>query len=281
MKHKMIPMPKCFKCKLSLEIYKEENNEDIIYFDKHYFHKECFGNMQEIKKKCFFCKKDINITDINLNETVLYENHFYHNNCFEKWCYDTKRPSKKRLDALKYINLYSDCANQEIEKIKTDKHYQTETELRNNTNKQISDWFIGSELCSFIKEQYDISNVPWNMIKDVINGTSYKNDFPIPVEHLYDMWKKKIELLNKTYSKNKSIGKTMNDYQRISYDLSILVNKYDSYKKWLEKQRILKIEEQINKTDNIITSNFIIHTQEKIDNSDDISNLVDDIFGDD
>lgn len=72
----------------------------------------------------------------------------------------------------------------------------------------------------------------------------------------------------------------MNVDQRINYDLSVLVNKYDSYLKWLEKQKILEAEKEIEKNENIVgkTIGYVNQKAEK-NNSDDISDLVDDIFG--
>ena len=104
--------------------------------------------------------------------------------------------------------------------------------------------------------------------------------FGIPPEHLLDMWKRKIDMLNGIASRNTTKGKSMNADQRINYDLSVLVNKYDSYLKWLEKQRIIEAEKEIEKNENIVSKSigYVSHKTEK-NNSDDISDLVDDIFG--
>ena len=94
------------------------------------------------------------------------------------------------------------------------------------------------------------------------------------------MWKRKIDMLNGIANRNNTKGKTMNADQRINYDLSVLVNKYDSYLKWLEKQKILEAEKEIEKNENIVgkTIGYVTQKTEK-NNSDDISDLVDDIFG--
>ena len=50
--------------------------------------------------------------------------------------------------------------------------------------------------------------------------------------------------------------------------------------KWLEKQKILEEEKEIEKNENIVgtTIGYVSHKTEK-SNADDISDLVDDIFG--
>ena len=50
--------------------------------------------------------------------------------------------------------------------------------------------------------------------------------------------------------------------------------------KWLEKQKIIEAEKEIEKTENIVSKSigYSAHKTEK-NNSDDISDLVDDIFG--
>ena len=73
----------------------------------------------------------------------------------------------------------------------------------------------------------------------------------------------------------------MGSDKRINYDLSILINKYDSYLKWLEKQKIIASEKEIEKNENIVGKSIGYTTVNKSErnDSDDISALVDDIFG--
>ena len=102
----------------------------------------------------------------------------------------------------------------------------------------------------------------------------------IPPEHLLDMWKRKIDMLNGIADRNRTKGLVMSSDKRINYDLSILVNKYDSYLRWLEKQRIIEAEKEIEKSENIVGKSigYTSNKPEKND-PDDISALVDDIFG--
>ena len=73
----------------------------------------------------------------------------------------------------------------------------------------------------------------------------------------------------------------MSSDQRINYDLSILVNKYDSYLRWIEKQKIIASEKEIKKSENIVGKSigYTVSNNSEKNDSDDISDLVDDIFG--
>lgn len=279
----MTPKPNCFCCKSSLNIYRHESNSDVIYFDKHYYHKDCFKNMNIVRKKCFECGKDIDVLNTENDETVYYDKHFYHKECFCEWCNATKRPSKKRQMALMNIESYIGEAKDIINDLLYKKNISDENLhlYYNDALKEIEKWFDGSDLCAFIREQYDVHNVPWNKILKIINGTNGNpNCDGIPVKHLLDMWQRKMDMLNGIADRNATKGKTMSPEQRINYDLAVLVNKYDSYLKWLEKQRIIEAEKEIEKNENIISKSigYVSHKTEK-NNSDDISDLVDDIFG--
>lgn len=276
----MTPRPSCFCCKSSLDIYRSKSNDGVIYFDKHYYHKECFKNMNVVKKKCYECKNDIDVFNTEDKEIVYYNKHFYHKNCFCEWCGATKNPSKKRQMALMnietYINEAKDIVNNLLEKKNiSDRNLYT---YHNDAQKEIEKWFDGSDLCSFIREQYNVHNVPWEKISKIINGTSTNHG--IPAKHLLDMWQRKMNMLNGIANRNVTKGKKMGIEQRIVYDLTILVNKYDSYLKWLEKQKILEAEKEIENNENIVGKSigYISQKTEK-NNSDDISDLVDDIFG--
>ena len=105
----------------------------------------------------------------------------------------------------------------------------------------------------------------------------------IPPSDLLDMWQRKIDMLNSIAKKNEIKGIHMQPEQRLSYDLSILVNKYDSYLRWKEKQKILEAEKEkeTEKSQNIVSQSIgytNVSKDSKVD-TDDISDLVDDIFG--
>lgn len=107
--------------------------------------------------------------------------------------------------------------------------------LSESTRKQFTDWLY---------QQYDISFLPkyfFINLDKVYKGT-YKNlTKPVPVEDLFDMWKRKMPYLIEIHDKNKRHGKNMDGINRISYDLAILLAKYDSYLKWKEQMQLAEI----------------------------------------
>lgn len=105
-----------------------------------------------------------------------------------------------------------------------------------------------NELYEFIYKEYNLSTLPNYMfvkISQVFTGEYGKNvREPISVFDLYDMWQRKMDYLNKQAEYNKEHGKEMTGTQRVTYDLAILINKYDSYKRWKEKQNAIHEQEK-------------------------------------
>ena len=88
--------------------------------------------------------------------------------------------------------------------------------------------------------------------------------------------------LDKINAQNIAKGKEITGVSRVKYDLKVLYNKYDSYLKFLEKQKILEAEAQSDKTDEklILTTAPQPKTVETNNNSDDsLDDLLIDIFG--
>ncbi len=277
----------CFCCKKSLNIPRNYHGDEYVYFDKHLYHTSCFLKFKMIKKKCAECKEEEYISEANGNY-VYYNKKFYHKDCFIKWCHEAKK-SKKREFALENIDMFVEDANELIESLLVKKHISKSNieEYISDAHSYINKWFAGSDICALIREEYQLAKIPWaKEISPILNGTSNKTDIPIPVEDLLDMWVKKLDYLRKANQKliSRSNNKVTNE-SLLSYDLAILINKYGSYLRWKEKQKILEQEQK-----NEEVNNFILNQTEyqniqknisKTDNNnmDDISNLVDDIFG--
>lgn len=135
------------------------------------------------------------------------------------------------------------------------------------------------KLIEFIYSEYGVTTLPKyffvNLAK-IYNGTYSKNlKEPIPVEDLSDMWHKKMDFLNKTYEYNMQHGKEMYGTQRIAYDLAILINKYDSYKRWKAKQNA--IHEQEKSYVQQQAKMRVIKPKVQIQENDDISDIIDEI----
>ena len=130
------------------------------------------------------------------------------------------------------------------------------------------------KLIEFIYSEYGITTLPkyfFANLAKIYNGTYSKNlKEPISVEDLSDMWHKKMDFLNSTYEYNVQHGKEMSGVQRISYDLAILINKYDSYKRWKEKQNATHEQELLTKSQYKIIGKIKTYEHQEDDNIDSI-----------
>ena len=218
-----------------------------------------------IKRKCSCCGEDFYISKDNIDDAIYYDKKTYHSSCFINIC--NKRSQMKRED----VSQKWTWVLNHLDSIKQESYEHLKLAV------------IKEDVFNFIKDAYDITIIPttvWQKLSNIYNGTFKGMTYGIPPEHLLDMWERKIDMLNGIANRNNTKGRTMNVDQRINYDLSVLVNKYDSYLKWLEKQKILEAEKEIEKNENSVgkTIGYVVQKAEK-NNSDDISDLVDDIFG--
>ena len=218
-----------------------------------------------IKRKCSCCGEDFYISKDNIDDAIYYDKKTYHSSCFINIC--NKRSQMKRED----VSQKWTWVLNHLDSIKQESYEHLKLAV------------VKENVFNFIKDAYDITIIPttvWQKLSNIYNGTFKGMTYGIPPEHLLDMWERKIDMLNGIANRNNTKGITMNVDQRINYDLSVLVNKYDSYLKWLEKQKILEAEKEIEKNENIVgkTIGYVTQKSEK-NNSDDISDLVDDIFG--
>ena len=218
-----------------------------------------------IKRKCSCCGEDFYISKDNIDDAIYYDKKTYHSSCFINIC--NKRSQMKRED----VSQKWTWVLNHLDSIKQESYEHLKLAV------------IKEDVFNFIKDAYDVTIIPttvWQKLSNIYNGTFKGMTYGIPPEHLLDMWERKIDMLNGIANRNNTKGRTMNVDQRINYDLSVLVNKYDSYLKWLEKQKILEAEKEIEKNENIVgkTIGYVVQKAEK-NNSDDISDLVDDIFG--
>ncbi len=218
-----------------------------------------------IKRKCSCCGEYFYINNENVKDAIYYDKKTYHSSCFISIC--NKRSKMKREDISQKWTLVLNNLEH----------------IREESFKHLSLAITKEGIFDFIKNAYDVTIIPttvWQKLGNIYNGTFKGMTFGIPPGHLLDMWKRKIDMLNGIANRNSTKGITMNTDQRINYDLSILVNKYDSYLRWLERQKILEAEKEIEKNENIVGKS-VGYVAQKVNNnnSDDISGLVDDIFG--
>lgn len=281
--------PKCFCCREQFELHRGHNDDSILFFDNHFFHKKCFVEKNKIIRLCHECKQEIELIE-NSDNIVRYDGRFYHKDCFIQWCNGTKHRSQKRQFALKNIDEYVKNANSEIDILLKQKYIDSKhlDKLANRACEKIQQIFDETDLNAFLREEYGSSilgskSTFWvNYLAPILKGTK-NSQIIIPASDLLYMWKKKLDYLHKQNErlKSKHPDQIFQPIHIASYDLAILVNKYDSYLRWKEKQKILESEKEIEKSQNIVSKSIGYTNVEKCNsnNTDNISDLVDDIFG--
>lgn len=196
------------------------------------------------------------------NGILLFGGKYYHTKCFIEMCNKkiSSRKTKKWIDALN-----------NIETLEQDAINATE------------DHFFKDDVYKFIISTYDIAVIPsyiWIKLNKIYSGEFQGMSTGIQPAHLCDMWKRQISFLNKIYDQNKTKGKNMDKIQRLNYDLSVLVNKYDSYLVWIEQQKILEretVQKQQKKLEQIDYQR-LSNLNQVNEQKDDIDTLLDELF---
>lgn len=171
-----------------------------------------------------------------------------------------------RLDRDEKIRIDSEKINKKI-KAKT-----REINRRENLDNLIK-YFIST---------YNIKVYPDSFYRKLagINSGNYKGLVEgIPYEYLLDMFKKKQGYLDKVAYNNSIKGKEFIGITRLNYDIAILINKYDEYLNWLNKQKVLESEirkEEESKVDIKVNYKDIKH--ESSNESTDVFNILNDIY---
>ena len=172
----------------------------------------------EIKttRKCKLCK---NMIILERDKFTLYNNNeYYHNDCFIETI-NTKR--KKQLSQEEISTMIK--------------------ELQEKNKDKIKDIIDKNHLFEYVTRKYELIYKPkyiYIKFEQVFNG-SYKNlSEPVSPEDLLDMWQRKEGYLDRTYQWKIGKGEEMDGLGRMFYDLSIILSKVSSYRKWKMSQVI-------------------------------------------
>ena len=268
----------CHCCKR--HIYFERNTpvENIVFFEGLFYHEECFKELSGFYRKCVGCHKNIAIQDSEQPDILLFKDKYWHVDCF-------KEHNQNKPILIKYIPEYKKDASSKI--------FQTFNGRKKNLNKlneykeaavkEVSRVFDEKLVNDYIRKQYDIQAVPWESIAALYDG---KYGTKVPAKHLYDMFVRKQPYLNKIYAQNVIKGKEMDAVSRVKYDLKVLYNKYDSYLKFLEKQKLLESESTeviLDGSDfylpTVVSKNKEVEMDCSSDSNENLDGLLNDIFG--
>lgn len=226
--------------------------------------------MATTKRKCAKCKGTITIDKANVADVIYYNKLYYHEQCFCDLC--TQRIEKKKSSWRGWQKALDDIE-----------------QLKKETRQKVLQSRVKTDpLNDYLLEHYDVAAVPsnfWTMVADLGNGT-YRNKRckPIDIDTLLEVWKWGQGKLDKIAQNNRANRKgPSNDTERLRYDLAILMGHIEDFKKYkakVEAERAESEQENSN-TAKSIDYNVISKVKEttRKENDDDISDMLDEIFG--
>lgn len=231
--------------------------------------------MKETKTKCKCCGINFLYGEDKLTIQGFGKTHIecYKDKLLENY---TEEYVNDRINEL--INMEKE--KKENRKIKNTNRLKESNELKEK-EKQSKEMFV-----EYIKNIYDMTITGYMYIKLAnINSGKYKGlKEGISYDDLFYMFKSKYNELTKIYQNN--IAKGFNfksNADRFNYDLAIIINKYDSYKRWKEKQKIIQseVEIQLNKDKEelkIDYSKISNNNKKENNNTYDIADILDDLY---
>lgn len=229
--------------------------------------------MKEILRKCTLCdvkrEKTINV---DADKFIYYENKYYHYDCFIKY----KIKNNEYGLTLEQITKSAD-----------------ELVLKTKSYKNVKESIDRDRLTYWLYENYNVSVLPSLFFSKLalINEGKFSGRINVPIScyDLLQIFKKMKSHLDKINNKNERMGKTMASFQRVNYDLAIVLNNYDEYVKWKQKQKNEVVEKQqlqdeIKSKNNINTNNITLlqknvsNIQNKENEEINIADLLDEVF---
>lgn len=230
------------------------------------------------KRKCNYCKDMI---DLKVDKFIKFKGKYIHLQCYIDRQIN-KGLSKEEIDVL-LKEIYEEMEQNKLEKIKQIEEknkIKLQNKKKDNKEKEYRKQFL-----EYLKDQYNVNLTNkyfYVKLANINNGTYKGLKEGISCEDLLNMFKKKQrELNNIAFNKSKKGQSFKDSLSRIFFDLAIIVNKYDSYKKWKEKKKILEAENNIeikkeNNKINFEQFNFN-NIENKKNNNIDIDSIIDDI----
>lgn len=209
----------------------------------------------DVNKKCSICKEFVSL----VKDNVVWDKSYMHFDCL------VKKTFKKKFNKLTLEEI-----QENIKKIQKENENHIQATL------------LKEQFYRWLQQSYGVVSIPtyfFIKIDSVLTGEYKGLTVGIPLKDLFDMWKRKKQELDKIAMSNQSKGKAMDSVGRLQYDLAILINKYDSYLKWKNKQKILaeeiKKEAEEMKIDFNKVNKVVTNQQEK---TKDISDILDEVF---
>ena len=226
--------------------------------------------MKEILRKCTYCdSKGIKSIQIGKDKFIYYNNKYYHYNCFIKY---KSENNEYNLSQEQIINMADEMV------------------LKTKTIKSVIDSINKDRLIYWIYDYYNVSTLSSLFFQKLtmINNGTYSDKLIVPIScyDLLQIYKKMKSYLNKVNSNNERNGKNISLTNRIHYDLAIILNNYDEYIKWKQKQKTenvekIKLQEEIKSKKDICINNItsIKKNQNQNNNKEiNIAEILDEVF---
>jgi hypothetical protein len=209
----------------------------------------------DINKKCSICKEFVSLNKDN----VVWDKTYMHFDCLVEKTFN-KKTNKLTLEEIK----------ENVKKIQKDNENHIQTTL------------LREQFYRWLQQSYGVVSIPtyfFVKIDSVLTGEYKGLTISIPLDDLFDMWKRKKQELDKIALNNKNKGKDMDNVARLQYDLAILVGKYDSYLKWKQNNKLIEQEKKevdinnknkidyskVNKNENNVIKNDELNIMDFID----------------
>jgi len=222
--------------------------------------------MKEILRKCKMCDKPrVKTVNLDTEKFIHYKQSFYHYNCFVEL--------KMKEDKLE-LNEAIELADKMV--------------IKTREIKTINSSIDRDRLTYWLYENYDInvlSPLFFQKIKQINDGTfAMRINSPITYYDLLQIFKKMKTYLDKVNSQNERKGKKIDVIRRVDYDLAIVINNYDEYLKWKQKQKTEEVENSKIKSDIIFKKEIQINNitslkrRNENENEINIAEILDEVF---
>ena len=218
------------------------------------------------KLKCGKCNTWMYITQDNVGDLVFYKTKYYHTDCFVELA--TGRAAKNISSSPDWQMALNNLC-----------------ELKKETKIRITPRIDQDNLNDYLLYTYSLNVIPdrfWEMIKKLAQG-EYKGKSckPISAGLILKVWMWGQRNLDNIHKRNKVKNKgPKTNFDRINYDLAIVLNHIGDYEKHIAKLEAEEAERKARAQSHPkINYDNIPQKQEKAENKfDDISDLLDDIF---
>lgn len=230
---------------------------------------------KKTKRKCKKCGKEIVIYRDDIKGVVYYDNYYFHTDCLIDNA--KEKLQSKRNSVKKWQGVIDNIA-------------QIEEETKSMLRKQLFMIRDTDGLNDYLLEHYNVATIDsrfWQIVRDLGNGIyRQKRCKKVDLDTLYGAWvwgQNKLDEINQSNIINDRGPKT--DETRLMYDLAIIVKHINDYKNYLNKVKVERVEqaEASKKEDRKINYDVIVKAKDesKKKYDDDISGILDEIYGED